>query len=128
MEFSSGGGITYRGFTGDISENGIFISTSHSLGEGSTLDITVYLPDGKAARLRGVVKRALKTDSMLVRNGMGVEVVEKDAAYTNFINEYTGADFVIYVCTECGAKNKVPKAKLSLKPKCGNCKSPLRIV
>jgi hypothetical protein len=34
-------------------------------------------------------------------------------------------DFEVIPCEVCGARNKVPREKLSLGPKCGKCRTPL---
>ncbi|MBI4824598.1 MAG: PilZ domain-containing protein [Nitrospirae bacterium] len=137
VEFSSGE-KNYRGISSDLSERGIFIRTHHGLAPGSTLNITIYLPDGKTSRLKGIVRKIVKTDSVIVKNGMGIELTDIDANYMNFVKASTLSDttqtgkqgeqeFLIVFCISCGTKNKVPKAKLHMGPRCGNCKSGLKI-
>ena len=124
-EFSVGEN-SHRGISSDFSEGGLFIRTNHSYSPGTEIIITVYLPDQKIARLKGIVRRAVKTGSVLVKNGMGLQLTQKDENYDNFIGVHTGEEAaVIVVCPDCGAKNKVLKSKLSLGPKCGNCKRTL---
>jgi hypothetical protein len=121
------GGSTFRGISSDLSEKGLFIRTGKGFVPGSILDIVIYLPNGEKAKVKGIVRRTIKTDSTLVKNGMGIEILENDEVYTKFIKDLTGGDFIIVTCHNCKIKNKVPAEKLSMGPKCGNCKEPLRV-
>jgi hypothetical protein len=95
------------------------------------------MPDGKTSSLKGHVRRTVKTP-LSSKNGMGVELIEKDAAYINFLKSFTEEtetdtekitppEFQIISCPNCGVKNKVSSEKLSLGPKCGRCGTPLTI-
>lgn len=138
IEFSSGD-KTYRGISSDLSERGMFIRTQHGLASGSTLNITIYLPGGRASKVRGIVRKTVKTDMVAVKNGMGIELVETDANYMDFIKTSISPDAfsespmpqqdesLMITCSVCGVKNKVPKAKLYMGPRCGNCKTGLKI-
>ncbi len=136
IEFSSGD-KTYRGISSDLSEKGMFIRTQHGLAESSTLNITIYLPDGKTSKIKGIVRKTVKTDLSAVKNGMGIEITEADANYMNFIKTSTSPaafvetiredEFLMITCSACRVKNKVPKAKLHMGPRCGNCKTGLKI-
>ncbi len=117
------------------------------------IDIVIHLPGASDVRLKGRVRR---TFSNPVKNGMGIEIIENDPRYINFIrsvfpdayeepasggpkpdtsfqkhihepspDEPLQPEFTIIACPECGARNKVNKAKLSLGPKCGKCGHPL---
>ena len=125
-EFVSGG-IKHRSISSDLSERGLFIRTRHGLGPGSTVDITLYLPDGKVSKLKGIVKRTIKTDFSGMKNGMGVELTERDSAYMEFVNSSLSGDYMFIKCAYCGTKNKVPKTKLQMGPKCGVCKAALKV-
>lgn len=146
----------YRGISSDLSTNGLFIRTHHPFTPGSIVDITIHLPGGLTSRLKGRVRRALKTPIATLKNGMGVELIEKDSNYINFLKTFMPddqgtpqaeeilsetvtqtktetkvgpdpSDFLILACSKCGVKNKVHKSKMSLGPKCGKCGSPLVI-
>ncbi|VAX31543.1 hypothetical protein MNBD_NITROSPIRAE02-546 [hydrothermal vent metagenome] len=149
-EFSSGD-LLFRGISSDLSEKGLFIRTQHGFVPGTEVNIQLRLPDGSTAQLRGVVKRTVKTHLHLVKNGMGIEVVESDNNYVKFVREeligltdktsnpadITGfkttvpseegseEEVVIRVCPDCGIKNRVKVAALSMKPRCGKCGSSL---
>ena len=79
-----------------------------------------------------------------MKNGMGVELTEKDSLFTAFIKQIredsndteteekttpvekqvepdSTQESHIVTCPNCGAKNKVPSAKINLGPKCGKC-------
>jgi hypothetical protein len=95
----------------------------------------LYLPNGQKSRLKGLVKHTTKTYSHLVKDGMGVELLSWDANYLGFISSFRmqgpqqppqAEESIILTCPSCGAKNRLPKSKLSLGPRCGRCKSPLR--
>jgi hypothetical protein len=115
---------TRRGISSDFSDMGLFIRTKHGLAPGSVLDITIYLPDGKVSKMKGAVKRTIKMDSIVVKNGMGILILEKDGNYADFVKTQTG-EILIITCKKCLTKNRVPSDKLYLGPKCGKCKSPL---
>ena len=149
-------GKTYRGISSDVSITGLFIRTSHPFAPGSLVDITIHLPDGGASHLKGIVKNAFKSEVLGFKNGMGIQITEKDADYINFLKtvfpdikaspdikySQTGPssynpsapasgqaapDFTVISCPKCGIKNKVHKSKTSLGPKCGKCGSLLII-
>ena len=153
-EFSAEG-KNYRGISSDLSCNGLFIRTNHAFQPGTILGITIHLPDGSAAILKGRVLRALKTPVVSLKNGMGVELIEKDAYFSNFMRTFNERennktcddkmqkpsdsppgpekkpqaevpDFLIIVCSACGIKNKVSIIRLSQGPKCGKCKAVLQ--
>ncbi|NOY39092.1 MAG: PilZ domain-containing protein [Nitrospirae bacterium] len=147
-EFSSGE-MLFRGISSDLSEKGLFIRTQHGFVPGSTVNIKLRLPDGSTAQLRGVVKRTVKTHLHLVKNGMGIEILESDNTYVKFVREELigipdktskpadavgtkntvpseeeleeEEEAVIRVCPECGIKNRVKVVALSMKPRCGKC-------
>ncbi|MBI5100561.1 MAG: PilZ domain-containing protein [Nitrospirae bacterium] len=151
-EFSAEG-KNYRGISSDLSLNGLFIRTTHPFSPGTRVEILIHLPEGPASKLKGIVRRALKnpTPVSTLKNGMGIELVEKDDVYNNFIQAYAGKcggktpkqetgnqrpaapsdqgnksasappDFVIISCGACGVKNKVRTKRLPEGPKCGRC-------
>jgi hypothetical protein len=146
-EFSAEG-KNYRGISSDFSCGGLYIRTNHAFAPGTILDMTIYLPDGTASKAKGIVRRALKTPVVSLKNGMGVQITEGDANYTRFLKEFLaecgkiseekpqaetqeaharetssgGApESMIIPCQGCGVKNKVDKTRISSRPKCGKC-------
>ena len=144
VTFSSGD-FSYRGILSNISENGLFIRTNRGLAPGTQLNIELLLPDHKVSLLKGTVRRTIKTPFSTMKNGMGVELTEKDALFTEFVKSLLGdsANSVsedtqpkpdsmqeshIVLCPNCGVKNKIPSAKMNLGPKCGKCGTSLSTI
>lgn len=156
-EFSAEG-QNYRAISSDFSCNGLFIRTNHAFPPGTIVSIRVHLPDGTPSVLKGRVRRSLKTTVVSLKNGMGIELIEKDLPYTNFMLDFTDEcgeqtagpeptvgpadippvtertagmpadDFTIISCPACGVKNKVRTERLSQGPKCGKCGSMLSTI
>jgi hypothetical protein len=91
-EFTAGD-ITGRGIASDFSFSGLFLKTNHPVPPDTLISITVHLPGGTTSHLRGTVKRSMKTAIGRVmglpvkslKNGMGLELTEKDTPYLDFI-------------------------------------------
>jgi len=141
----------YRGISSDLSISGLFIRTQHAFVPDTLIDIVIHLPDSTDVKLRGRVRRSIKTPVVSIKNGMGIEILENDSRYVNFVKSVfpgfledldTGGsqpdtsfrqstdeppppppEFTIIPCPHCSVKNKVITAKLSLGPKCGKCGS-----
>jgi hypothetical protein len=131
------GGDTYKGILSNLSLNGLFIRTKRVFSPGTAIDIQLMMPDGTSSFLKGIVRWASKTH-LAIKNGMGIELLEKDTTYIDFVktfHEKTGKpferedpqEFHIVACSQCGVKNKVRSEKISHGPKCGRCGTPLRI-
>lgn len=86
-------GVIYRGISSDFSLKGLFIRTTYPVVPDTVLNVTIHLPDGSVSNIRVKVVRAWRTAVGRVmgspvrtaKNGMGVEVVERDANYLHFI-------------------------------------------
>ena len=87
VTFSSGGS-KYRGISSDLSAGGLFIRTQNGLTPGNVIDIEIYLPEEKVCHLKGVVRRTVKTSFSLVKNGMGIELIERDSTYLDFLKAF----------------------------------------
>jgi hypothetical protein len=137
-------GLSFTGILSNLSESGLFIRTNRGFAPGSVIDIELVMPGGKVSFLKGLVKRTIKTPMSSLKNGMGIELTEKDAIYINFVKSFSEEtdrdteretdtekssppEFHIIPCPNCGIKNKVSHEKLSLGPKCGRCGTPLTI-
>lgn len=133
------GELTYRGILSNFSESGLFVRTNRGFSPNTVIDIEIVLPDNKLSRLKGIVKRTIKRPVSTVKNGMGIELIEKDEAYLNFLKSYTAQEgneekenFVpetskIVSCKKCGIKNEVLVDKIYKNPRCGKCGTPLVI-
>ncbi len=151
VEFSAEG-KNYRAISSDLSKNGLFIRTNHAFAAGTLLDIHIYLPGGSSCRVKGFVRRALKTPIVSIKNGMGIELTETDDCYTRFLEGFSSSaqgeerkgaagaetaetqtqdalhdEYLIIRCANCNIKNKVNKSKMALSLKCGKCRHPLVI-
>jgi hypothetical protein len=143
VTFSSGG-LSYRGILSNFSLNGLFIRTNRGFAPNTILNIELIVPDGRICYLKGIVRRTTKTPILTQKNGMGIELTEKDPAYIQFLQSHTedkktdtkiqniqekppDAEYQIITCTNCGVKNKVLMSRLSQGPKCGKCGIPLNI-
>ncbi len=84
-------GARCLGFSSNFSQSGIFIRTNHPAPQDAVIEIQLYLPDGGLSRISGrVMRSALYLGRKVVgaripKNGMGVEIIEKDAAYERFV-------------------------------------------
>ena len=82
-------GISFTGILSNLSEGGLFIRTNHGFTPGTIIDIELVMPDDKISFLKGVVRRTIKIPMSLNKNGMGVELIEKDAAFINFLKSFS---------------------------------------
>jgi hypothetical protein len=83
-EFTAGN-KNYRGISSDLSISGLFIRTQHPLVPDTLLDIVIHLPDSIEVKLKGRVRRSVKTPVVSIKNGMGIEILENDSRYVNFV-------------------------------------------
>ncbi len=152
LEISFTSGIhSFRGILSNISENGLFIRTNRGFAPGTVVDLELVLPDRKISRLKGIVRRTIKTPVTTMKNGMGIELIEKDQNYIDFFKDFIKdagfednhedsednlnieekqeqvPEFLIISCPNCGVKNKVSYQKISLGPRCGKCGASLPV-
>lgn len=148
VAFSSGG-LQFRGISSDLSSDGLFIRTQNGLMPGTVVEIEIYLPQHKLGRLKGIVRRTVKTSLSMVKNGMGVELIERDQNYLDFVKSIHSEDKEqkdetatqsreeavrqpegranetpdsrIIVCVNCETKNRIPQGRVPLGAKCGRC-------
>jgi hypothetical protein len=98
IEFVSDG-IRYDGISSDFSLDGLFIRTRSLKVPGTILDIILHLPDGSTSELQGRVRRFwIETPIQAARNGMGIEIIEKDANYLNFIRSLLATSKETLLC------------------------------
>jgi PilZ domain/Thioredoxin 2, N-terminal len=141
----SSGDHKFRGISGNLSEDGIFIRSTKSFIPGSPVDIELTLNENQVSKLRGVVKWSKRIALPTVSSGMGIELKEKDRHYADLLNglskgseapdaplmntmmdlRYEGT--IIVRCPSCKAENRVLREKMSYRPRCGKCGAVLDI-
>jgi len=85
IEFSMDG-TTYRGISSNLSLNGLFIRTRNPFTADTVINLTAHLPNGSISKLKGITRRAVRNTVHNQQNGMGIEIIEKDSNYFDFIN------------------------------------------
>ena len=100
VEFSADG-QTYRGISINLCLGGLFIKTRKSLPVDKIINIIVDLPES-TAKLAGKVKRSIREPHSRTleiagipsKDGMGVELIEKDTHYVEFIRSLAGRETI----------------------------------
>jgi hypothetical protein len=78
-------GATYRGISINLSLSGLFIRTRKPFTADTVIDLMVHFPNGSTSKLKGITRRAIR-NPLDNQNGMGIELIEKDSNYLDFIN------------------------------------------
>ncbi len=73
--------ISFWSISSDLSKSGLFIRTNRGLNIDTIIDIELSLPDNRIALLKGIVRRTTRTGVSSMKNGMGVEIIEKDQTF-----------------------------------------------
>ena len=74
----------------DLSESGLFLRTNRGTNVDCLIDIQLLLPSNQVSCLKGIVKRTVRTPFSSMKNGMGIEIIQKDAAYAHYIKTIHG--------------------------------------
>ena len=82
--------ISFWSISSDLSKSGLFIRTNRGLNIDTIIDIELSLPDNRIALLKGIVRRTTRTGVSSMKNGMGVEIIEKDQAFIDFVYSVIG--------------------------------------
>lgn len=77
--------LTFNGISTNLSVRGLFIRTQQPFKVGTVFDIKIYLPEDRFCKLKGVVKYSKRVMKFAYSNGMGIEIIQKDEDYTNYI-------------------------------------------
>ncbi len=85
-EFSASG-LSFRGILSDLSRGGVFVRTNNPFPEDTLVDLTIHLPGNMVSRIKGRVRRAIKTGQTIIKNGMGMEIVELDQNFAAFLDD-----------------------------------------
>lgn len=86
-EFSADG-LRFNGIATNLSEKGLFIKTQRPFRIGVVLDIKIYLPEEKTFNSKGIVRYVRNSILLKHLNGMGIELLEKDSNYLDFLNTF----------------------------------------
>jgi hypothetical protein len=78
------------GISSDLSENGLFIRTSRGCSANNPIDIEIFMPDNRVSSLKGIVRRSTRTPIPSMKNGMGIEITEKDGIFIDFLKSING--------------------------------------
>lgn len=81
-------GFKFRGISSDISTGGLFIRTQHGFRPGTVIDIEIFASDNKISHVKGIVRRTVKTTLPTAKNGMGVQLLERDPVYSDILKEF----------------------------------------
>jgi hypothetical protein len=79
-----------QGISSDLSESGLFIRTSRGLAVNTPIDIELLLPNNRICHLKGTVRRTIRTPISAIKNGMGIEITEKDETFIDFVKSFIG--------------------------------------
>jgi hypothetical protein len=74
----------------DLSESGLFLRTNRGTNVNCVVSIQLFLPTNTVSYLKGVVRRTVRTPFSAMKNGMGIEIIEKDEAYGHFMKSIRG--------------------------------------
>jgi hypothetical protein len=85
IEFSVNG-TAHRGISSNLSLNGLFIRTRNPFSTDTVINLIAHLPNGSTSKLKGVTRRAMRNPLHNQQNGMGIEIIEKDSHYVDFVN------------------------------------------
>ena len=78
------GSITSWGLLGDVSENGLFISSIRDFAIGTAINIEIFMADTTVSLLKGTVRRIIGLPESNRKVGIGVELIGKDKAPKHF--------------------------------------------
>jgi Tfp pilus assembly protein PilZ len=74
--------------TDDLSESGLFITTSKGMEAGNSIDVKLHLPNSEALFIKGRIIRNIKTMPGMnngVKVGMGIELINPPQDFVNYI-------------------------------------------
>ena len=86
-EFSSEGSRCH-GTSSNLSESGLFLRTIKPLPPNTQVDVSIQLTDTMVSRLKGTVRWVVKSAQSTGKSGMGIEIIESDRHYVNFLNTF----------------------------------------
>ncbi|UCE78790.1 MAG: PilZ domain-containing protein [Nitrospiraceae bacterium] len=79
------GGMAFKGTTVWLSRKGFFVRSQKNFNEGVPVDITFHLTEDSSCTLKGTVRFAKSIELFRQKNGMGIELTEKNQNYLALI-------------------------------------------
>jgi NADH pyrophosphatase NudC (nudix superfamily) len=114
---------TGHGVSKNISKGGVFVHSDKTFLPSSKINLMLYLPDGTISSLKGVVRHSsagLQKAGGENELGMGIEFLEIDANFTNFMNNLVKEILSRCFCPSCGHENIRPEDR-DKAVKCAGC-------
>ncbi len=74
--------------TNDLSEKGLFVTTSKGMDAGNSIDIKLHLPNSEALFIKGRIVRNIKATPGINNGthvGMGIELINPPQDFVNYI-------------------------------------------
>jgi len=71
----------------DISQTGLFIRTRKALKPGIPLIIVCELDENRKVALAGITARAIRTNFVHYKNGMGIKLTAIPQTYKDYLNK-----------------------------------------
>lgn len=84
VKLSSGSLITW-GILCDVSENGLFVKSNRDFIMDTAISIEIFMPDNTNSLVKGIVKRKIEMSESYRKHGLGIEIIEKDASYQQYV-------------------------------------------
>jgi hypothetical protein len=83
---------SFTGISSDLSESGLFIRTSRGCSANNPIEIKIFMPDNRVSSLKGIIRRTTRTPIPSMKNGMGIEIIEKDGIFIDFMKSIIGEE------------------------------------
>jgi len=84
VKLNSGSLIAW-GILCDVSENGLFVKSNRDFTMDTPISIEIFMPDNTNSFLKGTVKRKIEMSESYRKHGLGIELIEKDAPYQQYV-------------------------------------------
>lgn len=79
------GPLTTWGILCDVSENGLFVKSNRGFIMDTAISIEIFMPDNTNSIVKGIVKRKIEMSESYRKHGLGIELIEKDAPYQQYV-------------------------------------------
>lgn len=79
------GSLIAWGVLCDVSENGLFVKCNLDFIMDTAISIEIFMPDNANSLVKGIVKRKIEMSEAYRKHGLGIELIEKDAPYQQYV-------------------------------------------